>query len=49
MQLVSSLTRLDLANKENMLFFVGIESVEANLLKLETSCAMILRPTVTVL
>ena len=37
-QLVSSLTSLDLTNKENALFFVCSEAAESKLVKLETSC-----------
>ena len=47
-QLVSSLTRLDLTNKENM-FFVRCVAADSKLLKLETSCTVILPPTVCVL
>ena len=36
-QLVSSLTRLDLTKKENMLLFVLSEAVQSELDKLETS------------
>ena len=46
--LVSSLTRLDLTKYENMLLFVYSEAVESNLVKLETSCTVILPPTVSV-
>ena len=35
---VSSSTRLDLTNKENMLSFVCSEAVESELVKLDTSC-----------
>ena len=42
---LSSLTRLDLTNKENMFFFVGSEAVESKFVKLET---VILPPTVSV-
>ena len=48
-QLVSTLTRLDLSSKENMLLFVGGETVDSKLVKLETSRTAILLPTVTVL
>ena len=46
---VSTLTRLDLTKKENMLLLVGSETVESKLAKLETSHAVILPPTVSVL
>ena len=47
-QLVSSLTRLDLTKEENM-FFVCNEATESKLVKLETSRAVILPPKVGVL
>ena len=48
--LVFSLARLELTKKENMLFFVCSESAESILVKLETSCTVILLPpTVSVL
>ena len=43
---LSSLTRLDLTNKDNMFFFVGSEAVESKLVKLETRHSKILPPTV---
>ena len=43
--LVSSLTRLDLTNKDIMLLFVFSEAVESKFVKLET---VILPPTVSV-
>ena len=43
-----SSTRLTLASKENMLLFVCKEAVESNLVKLESSCTVILPPTVSV-
>ena len=48
-QLVSSLTRLDLTNKENILFFVCSEAAESKLVILGTSRTVILPPTVSVL
>ena len=48
-RLISSLTRLDLAKEENMLLFVRSESVEFNLVNLETSHTVILPPIVSVL
>ena len=49
-RLVSSLTRLDLTNKEILLFLVCSEAPESKLVKLETSCCtVILPPTVSVL
>ena len=45
--LVSSLTREDLTNKENMWFLVCSEAVEYILVK--TSCTVILPPTLRVL
>ena len=48
-RLISSLTRLDLAKEENMLLFVRRESVEFNLVNLETSHTVILPPIVSVL
>ena len=48
-RLVSGLTRLYLTKHENMLFFVSSEAVESNLVKLETSCTVILPSTVSVL
>ena len=48
-QLVSSLTRLELTKKENMLLFVCSEAVESILVKLETSRTVILPPMVRVL
>ena len=48
-QLVSGLTRLELTKKENLLIFVCSEAVESILEKLETSCTVILRPTVSVM
>ena len=47
--LISSLTRLDLTTEENMLLFVCSEAVESNLVKLEASCTMILPPIMSVL
>ena len=44
--MVSSLTRLDLTNKENLLFFVCSEATESKLVKLETSHTVILAPMV---
>ena len=46
-QLVSSLTRLDLNQKENMLFIVYSKSAESKLVKPETSRALILLPMVS--
>ena len=46
--LVSSLTRLDLTKEENILFVCN-ETVKSNLVKLETSCTVILNPTVSAL
>ena len=48
-QLVSSLTGLDLTKKENMLLFVCSDAVESKLVKLETSHTVILPTTVSVL
>ena len=48
-QLVSSLTRLELTKKENMLLFVCSEAFESILVKLETSHSVIHPPTVSVL
>ena len=48
-QLVSSLTRLDLTKKENMLLFVLSEAVQSELDKLETSHTVILLSKVRVL
>ena len=47
--LVSSLTRLDLTKKENMLLFVLSEAVQSELDKLETSHTVILLSKVRVL
>ena len=47
--LASSLTRLDLINKQNMLLLVCSETVESKLLNLEASHTKILPLTVTVL
>ena len=41
--------RLDLTKGESMLFFVCGEVVHSQLVKLETSCTVILPPTVSVL
>ena len=41
-QLVSRFKRLDLTKQENMLFFVCNEAAESKLVKLETSCSVIL-------
>ena len=46
--LISSLTRLDLTKQENKLLFVCTEAVESKLVKLETSCTVILPPTAIV-
>ena len=48
-RLVSSLTRQDLTQKENMLLFLCSEAVESKLVKLETSRTVIFPPTVSVL
>ena len=48
-QLVSSLTRLELTNERNLILFVFSEAVYCNLVKLETSCTVVLPPTVSVL
>ena len=48
-QLISSLTRLDLTKKGNMLFFVHSERAESKLVKLETSRTVTLPPKVSVL
>ena len=42
MQLISSLTRLDLTKQENMLLSACSEAVESQLVKLETSGTVIL-------
>ena len=47
--MVSSLTRLDLTNKVNMLLYVCSEAVESELVKLETSRTVILPPLVSLL
>ena len=47
--LVSSLSRLDLTKKEKMLLLVFSEANESKLVRLETSCTVILPPTVSVL
>ena len=46
--MVSSLTRLDLTKKENMLLLECSEAVESKLVKLETNHTVILPPTVNV-
>ena len=46
-QLVSSLTRLELTNDGNTKLFVFCEAVSSNLVKLETSRTVILPPTVS--
>ena len=48
-QLVSSLTGLDLTKKENTSLFACSEGVKYNHVELETSCMLILNPTVSVL
>ena len=48
-QMPSRLTRLALTKKENMMLFVSSEAVESKLIKLETSCIVILPPMVSVL
>ena len=48
-QLVSSLSRLDLTNNENTLIFVCSKADESKLLKLETNRTVILPPMVNVL
>ena len=47
--LVSSLTRLEMTNEGNIILFVFSEAVYCNLVKLETSCTVMLPPTVSVL
>ena len=44
-----NLTRLKLTHKENMFLFVCSETVVSKLVKLETSCTVILPPIVSVL
>ena len=48
-ELVPSLTRLDLINKENMLLLVCSEAVESGAVKLETGPTVKFPPTVSVL
>ena len=48
LRLVSSLTRLDLTKIEKTRLLVWGEAVESKLVKLETSCTVILPPTVSV-
>ena len=48
-QLVSSLTRLELTNEGNIILFVFSEAVESNLVILETSRTVILFTLVSVL
>ena len=47
-RLVSSLTRLELTNEGNVILFVFSEAVKYNLVKLETSCTVMLPPMVSV-
>ena len=42
LQLVSSLTRLELTKEENMLIMTCSEAVESKLVKLQTSCTVVL-------
>ena len=49
MQLVSGLTKLDLTKKQKLFLFVSSEAVEYILVKLETSCTVILPQTPNVL
>ena len=48
LRLVSSLARLDLTKIEKTRLLVWGEAVESKLVKLETSCTVILPPTVSV-
>ena len=47
--LVSSFTRLEVTNEGKTLLFVCGEAVESKLVKLETSCTVIVPPMVSVL